>query len=305
MKAQTDAKDLLIIGGSGFLSGTLAKAAMKRGYHVWTITRGLRPIPEGVTNLIADRHETEIFKSAIEAEQKIWDLVIDCIAFEPADIQQDISLFGESAKHLIFVSTDFVYDPGKRQFPQVEDTEHYQLDGYGSQKRLCELELMKYAGEMPWTIVRPPHIYGPGSELGCLPTHSRDPNLIQRLKTGERLSLVGGGHFLQQPVLARDLAELLLDMGGKESIFNQVFNTPGPDVVESRTYYQIIADILGEDLKIEEVPVTEYLGNNPAASSFLCHRFYDKSRLEASGVPLPGTPIQVGLREQVESLGGI
>jgi nucleoside-diphosphate-sugar epimerase len=40
MKEQTDGKDLLIIGGSGFLSGTLAKAAMKRRYRVWTITRG-------------------------------------------------------------------------------------------------------------------------------------------------------------------------------------------------------------------------------------------------------------------------
>jgi nucleoside-diphosphate-sugar epimerase len=302
MMEQTNGKDLLILGGSGFLSGTLAQIAVKRGFHVWTVTRGLRPIPVGVTSLIADRHETEAFKSAIVAAQTTWDLVIDCIAFEPEDIQQDISLFEEITKHLIFVSTDFVYDPDKRQFPQVEDTDHYQLDAYGSQKRLCELELINYAGRMPWTIVRPPHIYGPGSELGCLPGHSRDPNLIQRLEAGESLDLVGGGHFLQQPVLARDLAELLLDMGGVASTFGQVFNAPGPDVVESRTYYQIIADVLGVPLKIKEVPVAEYLKDNPQANSFLCHRFYDKSKLSASGVPLPRTPIQVGLREQVESL---
>jgi nucleoside-diphosphate-sugar epimerase len=278
---------------------------MKRRYRVWTITRGLRSVPEGVTSLIADRHENETFKSAIEAEQKAWDLVIDCIAFEPEDIQQDLRLFENSTGHLIFVSTDFVYDPGKRQFPQVENTEHYQLDGYGSQKRLCELELIKYTGVMPWTIVRPPHIYGPGSELGCLPAHSRDPNLIERLKAGEHLNLVGGGHFLQQPVLARDLAELLLDMGGVASTFGQVFNAPGPDVVESRTYYQIIADVLGVPLKIKGISVAEYLADNPQADSFLCHRFYDNGKLKASGVPLPRTPIQVGLREQVESLGGI
>jgi len=305
MMEQKNGKDLLIIGGSGFLSGTLTHIAVQRGYRVWTVTRGLRPIPAGVTGLIADRHDSQVFKSVIQAVQTTWDLVIDCIAFEAEDIQQDLRLLEKSAGHLIFVSTDFVYDPGKRQFPQVEDTEHYQVDGYGSQKRLCELELIKFAGGMPWTIVRPPHIYGPGSELGCLPTHSRDPNLIEQLKAGEHLNLVGGGYFLQQPVLARDLAELLLDMGGEASTFSQVFNAPGPDVVESRAYYQIIADILGVPMKIKEVPVAEYLANNPNASSFLCHRFYDKSKLVASGVPMPSTPIQVGLREQVESLGGI
>ena len=31
---------------------------------------------------------------------------------------------------------------------------------------------------MQWTILRPCHIYGPGSQLGCLPLHGRDPKLI-------------------------------------------------------------------------------------------------------------------------------
>ena len=75
-------------------------------------------------------------------------------------------------------------------------------------------------------------------------------------------------------------------------------------MVESRTYYQIIADILGVPLKIKEVPIAEYMEDNPQAKSFLCHRFYDSGKLSKSGVPLPRTPIQVGLQEQVESLRG-
>ena len=37
-------------------------------------------------------------------------------------------------------------------------------------------------------------------------------------------------------------------------------------------------------------------------SSFLCHRFYDMNKAQDFGVPTPGTPIERGLREHVESL---
>jgi nucleoside-diphosphate-sugar epimerase len=293
---------VLIIGGSGFLSGTLAHRSLSQGYPTWTVTRGQRPLPKHATNLIADRHDEVIFEQVIQTAQTEWDVVIDCIAYTPQDIQQDIAVFEELTRHLIYVSTDFVYDPGQRQFPQREDTEFYVIDGYGQQKRLAELALLDYTGNLPWTIVRPCHIYGPGSELGCLPAHSRDSELIKRMKAGEPLKLVGGGHFLQQPILASDLADTLLDLQGNQDSHRQILNIAGPDVVESWTYYQIIADILEVNLGIEEIPVAPYLAQNPNASAFLCHRFYDMSKVDNLGVTLPETSIKQGLREHVESI---
>jgi nucleoside-diphosphate-sugar epimerase len=293
---------VLIVGGSGFLSGTLARRALSRGHQVWAITRGQRPLPEGVTALVADRQDQAAFERVVSAAQTKWDLVIDCIAFAPEDIQQDIAVFEQLAAQLVFVSTDFVYDPQHRQFPQHEETNYYVDEGYGYQKRLAEAELVHYAGDMPWTIVRSCHIYGPGSKLGCLPTHGRDADLIRRIKTGEPLRLVGGGHFLQQPILARDLADFILNLQGNKKTYRQILNVAGPDVIESRTYYQIIADLLGVELTIEEIPVALYLKENPSASSFICHRFYALSKAQALGIPLPGTPIAQGLREHVESI---
>jgi nucleoside-diphosphate-sugar epimerase len=155
---------------------------------------------------------------------------------------------------------------------------------------------------MNWTIVRPCHIYGPGSQLGCLPLHSRDQDLIAKLKAGEPLTLAGGGYFLQQPILARDLADLLLSMGGNPNCFGQIFCAAGPDIVESKAYYQIIAHILGVDLTINELPVGQHLAANPGAAPFLCHRFYDLSKLRAARVKVPSTPLVEGLREHVNSL---
>src|SRR5690606_30616546 len=156
-----------------------------------------------VKSIIADRKDRAAFKSAIEAADGApWDLVVDCIGYEVEDARQDIELFRERARHFVFVSTDFVYDPAKRNFPQSEDNDHYLTDeSYGVKKRRCELEFINSnTGEMQWSVVRPCHIYGPGSRLGCLPAHGRDPELISRLRAGEVLRLVGGGHFLQQPI---------------------------------------------------------------------------------------------------------
>ena len=72
------------------------------------------------------------------------------------------------------------------------------------------------------------------------------------------------------------------------------------DVVESVTYYRILADILGVSLHIEEVPVAEYLADNPGAAPFLCHRIYDLAALREAGLPSPATPLAVGVAEQVE-----
>lgn len=294
---------ILIIGGSGFVSGTLARRAVAQGHRVWTITRGQRPLPDGVTALVADRQDRAAFERAVSGVRTRWDLVIDCIGYDPADARQDAALFRDRTPHLVFISTDFVFDPALRRFPQGEEAAAYASDGYGGKKRLCELELIDGdTGDTAWTILRPCHIYGPGSQLGCLPLHSRDPQLISRLRSGEPLRLVGGGHFLQQPILARDLADLILSLAGNEKTHRRTFCAAGPDILESRDYYRIIAHILGVELHTEETPINQHLKEHPDSAPFLCHRTYDLSSLRAAGVRVPATPVEQGLREHVESL---
>lgn len=295
---------LLVVGGSGHVSGAQARAALAAGHDVWAVTRGRRPLPAGVTSVIADRHDPEAFKQAVAGQNTVWDLVVDCIGFDVPDIRQDITIFRQRAKQLVFVSTDFVYDPARRKFPQPEESDFWEISvDYGRKKRLCEEELINGdTGDMAWTVVRPCHIYGPTSQLGCLPLHGRDPELIQKLRNGSPLELVGGGRFLQQPVRAEDLAETILSAAGNRSAFNRIFNVAGPDIIESRHYYQIIADVLGVELKVKEIPVDAYLAEHPEKAPFMCHRIYDRCALNAAGLRVPSTPIEEGLRLHVEGL---
>jgi nucleoside-diphosphate-sugar epimerase len=296
-------RKVLIIGGSGFLSGTLARVAVAMGHQVWTVTRGLRSQAPGVTALIADRRDDAAFATAIASAGVVWDLAVDCIAFGPEDIRQDVAVLAARVQQLIFVSTDFVYDPGRRRLPQAEESDFYLASGYGGLKRQAEVALEQAeTGEIAWTILRPCHIYGPGSQLGCLPLHGRDPKLIERIRSGEPLRLVGGGHFLQQPVMAGDLARICLDACGNDNVIGQTFCVAGPDIVESREYYRIVAEILGAELKIEEVPVDAYRSENPQAAPFLCHRIYDLQKLRRAGITPPHTALREGLRAHVLSM---
>ena len=294
---------VLVIGGSGFVSGAVARMAVAAGHRTWVITRGSRPVPEGVTGLVVDRRDTDAFARVVANENVHWDAVIDCIAYDPADIRQDISVFSSTASQLIFISTDFVYDPARRSFPQPVDAPYTQLDDYGGRKRLCELELMEGdTGPMQWTILRPCHVYGPGSQLGCLPLHGRDPELIRRMQAGEPLRLVGGGHFLQQPIFARDLAAVALSAIGNGQAYGHTYCAAGPDIIESRRYYEIIADVLGVEVTIEEVEVSRAMRDDPGKRPFYCHRIYSLDRLAGPGLRVPATRIEDGLREHAESL---
>lgn len=303
MSCKNSKLKLLIIGGSGFVSSHLAKKALSQGNDVWVLTRGNKPVPAGTIALKADRSDSRTFKKVIEDTGVRWDAVFDCICMNAQDARQDIEVFSNLTRQLIVISTDIVYEPSARKFPQNEECENWLTEGYAGNKRLCELEFLKTdTGNMSWTILRPGHIFGPGSQLGCLPLHQRDPNLIEKLINHKTISLAGGGHFLVHPIFVYDLCELMLDMIGNEKTYNQIFCTGGPNVIECKKYFEIIADILKVDIRIEEIPIEAFLYAGSDALASLCHRIYDLSKLKATGVKMPETAIEEGLRMHVQSM---
>jgi nucleoside-diphosphate-sugar epimerase len=294
---------ILILGGTGFLSGTLARLALGQAHQVWCVTRGKSPLPKGAIGVVADRGDNPSMERAVTETGVHWDLVVDCIAYEPEDARQDIRLFEHRTDHLVFISTDFVYSHLRPRLPVSEEGTDYQRSGYGGKKRVCE-EILLESGSthLRWSILRPTHIYGPGSLLGCLPRHSRDAELPQKIRQNSTLKLVGGGHFLQQPVHVRDLAELCLGMSGRPDLHGQVFNVAGPDIVASGEYYRILANLLERDLTIEEIPVADYLRQHPEQSPLLCHRIYDLRKLTSAGLSPPSTGLNDGLAEHLHHL---
>ena len=298
-----DPKRLLVIGGSGHVSGAVARQGVADGLDVTIVTRGQRPVPEGVRALVADRKDTAAVRDALGDET--FDLAVDCIGYEVEDARQDVELLRGRAKQFVFISTDFVFDPPKRRFPQPFDNPYFlQDESYGAKKRRCEEVLLAEDTGWHWTVFRPCHIYGAPSQLGCLPDAARDPELIVKLKRGEPVRLVGGGHFLQQPIEVRDLARLALSALGNPLTHRQIYCSVGPDIITSYRYYEIIAEVLGVPVTFGELPVAQSLAEHPEWVSFLCHRIYDLTPLRLDGLQVPNTPIAKGLREHTEWLLG-
>ncbi len=303
-------KKALIIGGSGGLSGRLAVLA-KEEYEVWAVTRGQRPLGQGIHLLKADRNDTENFRKTILEADTTWDIVFDCICMNERHAIQDLHVFPGVTNRLVVISTDSVYDPLRKDTPQKEDGYFIEEEGepealtYAGNKRRMEHVFMDsfHASSLKVTLFRPGHIYGPGFLIGCYPEHSRQKELPQLILDQEPISLVGGGIYLTQPVFVDDLANSMLDCVDKKGTHNHIFCIGGPKAVENRRYYEIIGQLLGREVNIKEIPLTGYFEKHPEYSGHLCHRIYDLSALREAGVRLPDTPLETGLKIHLKSLG--
>ncbi|MCR5503853.1 MAG: NAD-dependent epimerase/dehydratase family protein [Lachnospiraceae bacterium] len=297
--------NVLIIGGSGGLSGVVARIAMER-YRVWTLTRGIREVPAGVRALTADRNDSEQFESVLDREKVRWDAVIDCICMNREHASDDLRILPRFTDRLVVVSTDSVYDGRFKKTPENEDGICVDEPGrtedctYAGNKRHMEevflADMHSGRPRLKTTIFRPGHIYGPGFLLGCFPEHSRQKELPELIRKGKPIRLVGMGTYLIHPVYVDDLAQALIDCAENEKTFQEIFCIGGPEAVQNRTYYEIIADCLKTTLNLEEIPLAGYLEKHPEYAGHLCHRIYDLSKLRAAGVRMPSTGLREGIR---------
>lgn len=292
---------LLILGGTGFVSRHLADMAMRDGHEVWTVTRGNRDAVAGAHALTADRSDADSLRKALTAVGTTFDAVLDCICFTPAHAQVDLAVLPDYTGRLVVISTDSVYDPFHKTVPQNEQSDWYMHDGgYGDLKRQMEEAFLAAETPIKWTIFRPGHIFGAGSEIGCFPKNSRQKDLVQQMLADQPLHLVGGGQYLIHPIYADDLCRAMLDCLPLAACHNEIFCIGGPDIISNARYFEVMGEILGHPAIIETIPEEGYLAAHPEYSGHLCQRAYCLDKLAAAGVPLPATPLKEGLRAHIE-----
>lgn len=293
--------NLLVIGGSGFISRFVVQEALAQGYRVWYVTRGNREGIPGAKALIADRNDIPALRAAIREPGCRFDAVLDCICFNADQARVDLELLPEVTDRVIVVSTDSLYHPDFKSVPHREDGAVYMEDGsYGGQKRKMERVFLEECSQgLNWTLFRPPHMYGAGSELGCFPMHTRQKDLRAAIRAGEPIRLVGGGRYLIQPLYAGDLAKAMVAAVHNPKACNQIFGIAGPDVIQNREYFEILAKLLDAEITIEDTDEAAYRAGNDTAYLYMCHRVYDLTKLREAGLPVPATGLREGLQEQI------
>jgi len=150
----------LVIGGAGFIGVAACKELMRRG--VETIAAGLKDRPYGTfTSYVAfDRtDEAQLVKALAQTEP---DVVLDLACFMPREIEAMARNF--NGTRYVLVSTG-VYPQLNGKLAREDDfvplvgNPPEALD-YLDGKRWCETLLARHE-ELPWTIVRPPSVFGP------------------------------------------------------------------------------------------------------------------------------------------------
>lgn len=103
---------VLVMGGTNFVSSSLAKYLIKRGYEVDILTRGIQPINyDGYKNhLKCDRKSKDELQVLLDG--RVYDAIFDISAYTREDVEILLSTINiKSVKKYIFCSSGAVYKP--------------------------------------------------------------------------------------------------------------------------------------------------------------------------------------------------
>ncbi|MFE7846371.1 NAD-dependent epimerase/dehydratase family protein [Microbacterium sp. NPDC057407] len=154
--------DVLVLGGTGWLSGRIAERWADAGASVTCLARGGRPAPYGTTLAPADRDASAPYD---QVSGRDWDEVVD-ISSNPVHVAAAVDALGGRAKHWTYISTVSVYAANDRP-GEDESAELLAPLGpddeadYGRAKAAAEASVRVGLGHRA-AVVRPGLIVGPG-----------------------------------------------------------------------------------------------------------------------------------------------
>jgi nucleoside-diphosphate-sugar epimerase len=277
---------LLIFGGTGILGEVLTEKAIEKGYDVTTVG----------TELNYKTQANFVHVDKLIGLNTNWDAIVDIFTF---DKQKELSKL--KSDQIIVLSSTLVYDRSKwsaeRIYSKHPKAKKGTQGGYVDHK--LELEDFWSGADKNWTILRPYHIIGPNSYLGCLPPHNRDPLLLEYIRKGE-ISLCDSGRVPLNIVHPKDIAEVILRCISNSKTVRKFYNLINPEEVVARDYYLKIAEILGVDLKIKNIPGEDIWSTGDWKLTTLPH-LYNISDLLGDVEYLPSIGLEESLRDAIDN----
>ena len=262
---------VLVIGGTGNISTQVVAALLRHEHEVTILTRGQRPVPDGVTHIQVNRHEHEAFESALQSVEA--EVVIDMIAFKPADTEAALRACAGRVKQFIQTSTVMTYGPPVEGLWADETAALNAQSDYGRNKILIDQMLLERhaKGDLPVTIIKPAYTYGPG-----IPLHrqiSDDGRWIDRLRRGLPMLSCGDGDKLFQFLPSRDAGEFYALCVGRESVLGEVVNMVHPTATTWDEWHRMAMTALGVECEIVHAPMELLLAADPKRYQVLPHNF--------------------------------
>jgi nucleoside-diphosphate-sugar epimerase len=166
---------VLITGASGFIGGQLRSTLASAGIDVVALRRPGSPSSQPGRSVEAEYSDVAALERIISAERPDYVLHAAGVTkgssysdFQDGNVMptrnllQAIRKEHPTAKRFLLVSSLAAYGPSASSVPQRESNPPRPIEHYGQSKLEAERVVEDESGSVPWTIVRPCAVYGPG-----------------------------------------------------------------------------------------------------------------------------------------------
>lgn len=294
---------ILILGGTSFIGKEMVRAFFEAGHSVTIFTRG-RKKPTDLPphqKLTGDRNSLTDLMTV--GKGKRWDVVIDNIGYQAEDLEKVITAF-KTARHLIFNSTVSVYRYSKQAYPQPLIENSIDHNAHPAEENLENIH-WKYARgkldaekvileqcQIPWTIIRPPVVYGPDDVT------QRGFWYLMRLLDGGPLLLANGGVNSFRLAYSKDVAQVFLRAALNPQAFGQTYYVAQREIVTLKDFIDESAQHIGVDPNYVSVP-SEIIGELGGPHSSMVNIVVDIQKAERE-LGFKPTPFAQMIQETTE-----
>ena len=164
----------LITGASGFIGSRLRDQLVQSGVDVVAIRRKGSPQARTGRSVVADYSDTGSLKQVLQEEKPDYVLHVAGVTkgrtyddFRKGNVEPTANLLDAlrqahpDIKRFVHVSSLAAFGPSKPNRPIKEDDTRNPIEFYGKSKLEAE-QMVEETKDIPWTIVRPAGVYGPG-----------------------------------------------------------------------------------------------------------------------------------------------
>lgn len=238
------------MGGTNFVSSSLAKYLIFQGYNVDILTRGIKkPDYTGYRNhLICDRKSVAELKKVFEGLE--YDCVFDISAYTKEDVELLLgSLNLSKLKKYIFCSSGAVYKESTKLLSESAEKGFNPNWGiYGTNK--LEAENYIISSKVPYIILRPTYIYGEFNNL------YREAYFFHRITSKKPIPIPWGNSTKTQFIHINDFVKLCKSV--MISAFScRIYNVTNPDIIDWETLVLSCGKAVNMDPIIKKINVNE------------------------------------------------
>jgi dihydroflavonol-4-reductase len=245
--------NLVLTGGAGFLGRHVVVAALERGHAVSVLTRDV-PAAAAALQALGPSLASRVrclpldLGDAAALQRTLRECAPDALAHLAARItgtREELFAANVAGTGALLAAAATLPRPPRFVHVSSFAVEDHPPTPYSDSKLAAE-SLVRAAG-LPWVILRPALIYGPGDA-------GNTQQLVAKLRGGT-MWLPRGGAATIQPVFVDDVAQALLHACERHEAVGRVYRLGGPAPVSVRAYREAVREASGGRAAIRGIPL--------------------------------------------------